>query len=68
MFLAAKEGISEEQLTEKYWRNEQSIALGQEYGDPDWDLGPVIVFLASDASRFISGQLIPVDGGQGNVR
>ena len=68
MFLAAKEGISEEQLTEKYWRNEQSIALGQEYGDPDRDLGPVMVFLASDASRFISGQLIPVDGGQGNVR
>ena len=68
MFEAAKEGISEEQLTEKYWRNLQSIALGHDYGAPDRDLGPVMVFLASDASRFITGQLIPVDGGQGNVR
>ena len=68
MFEAAKEGISEEQLTEKYWRNLQTIALGHDYGDPDRDLGPVMIFLASDASRFITGQLIPVDGGQGNVR
>lgn len=68
MFLAAKEGLSEEELNEKFWRNEQGIALGQEYGDPDTDLGPVMVFLASDASRFITGQLIPVDGGQSNVR
>jgi 3-oxoacyl-[acyl-carrier protein] reductase len=68
MFEAAKVGLSEEELNMKYWRNEQNIALGQEYGDPDRDLGPVMVFLASDASRFITGQLIPVDGGQSNVR
>ena len=68
MFLAAKVGLSEEELNVKYWRNEQSIAMGQEYGDPDTDLGPVMVFLASDASHFITGQLIPVDGGQHNVR
>ena len=40
------------------------ISLGQEYGDPDRDLAPVMVFFASDSSRFITGQLIPVDGGQ----
>jgi len=27
-----------------------------------------MIFFASEASRFITGQLIPVDGGQTNVR
>ena len=68
MFQASWDQATDEERTEKFWRNIHSIALGQEYGDPDRDLGPVMVFLASDASRFITGQLIPVDGGQGNVR
>lgn len=42
--------------------------MGQAHGDPLEDLGPVMVFFASDDSRFISGQLIPVDGGQASVR
>ncbi len=52
-------------------RNEVNLAtifMGGKYGDPDKHLGPVMVFLASDASWFITGQLIPVDGGQGCVR
>ncbi len=67
MFQAAWDRSSDEEKTEKRWRNMNSIALGQDYGDPDQDLAPVMVFLVSDASRFITGQLIPVDGGQGNV-
>ncbi len=39
------------------------IPLGGKLGDPDKDLAPVMVFFASDASRFITGQLLPVDGG-----
>ncbi|HXJ32645.1 MAG TPA: SDR family NAD(P)-dependent oxidoreductase [Candidatus Eisenbacteria bacterium] len=39
------------------------IPLGGRLGDPDGDAAPLMVFLASDASRFITGQAIPVDGG-----
>ncbi|MCY3776208.1 MAG: SDR family NAD(P)-dependent oxidoreductase [Candidatus Aminicenantes bacterium] len=54
MFQASWDRATDEERTEKFWRNIHSIALGQEYGDPDRDLGPVMVFLASDASRFIT--------------
>lgn len=40
-----------------------SIPLGGALGDPDRDLGPVLVFLAGEGSHFITGQLIAVDGG-----
>jgi 3-oxoacyl-[acyl-carrier protein] reductase len=40
-----------------------SIPLGGKLGDPASDLGPVLVFLAGDGAGFITGQLIPVDGG-----
>jgi 3-oxoacyl-[acyl-carrier protein] reductase len=40
-----------------------SIPLGGTLGDPAGDLGPVLVFLASEGAGFITGQLIPVDGG-----
>lgn len=45
-----------------------AIPLGGRYGDPDKDFAPIMVFFASDDSRFINGQLIPVDGGLANVR
>jgi len=60
--------LDEAGRTAHFWQNEQSIALGQKYGDADRDLGPVMIFLASEASRFITGQLLPVDGGQASVR
>ena len=33
-------------------------------GDPEKDIGPVVVFLASEMSSFVTGELINVDGGQ----
>lgn len=60
--------MTPEQRDAHYWQNERSIALGEGYGDAEADLGPVMVFLASDASRFITGHLLPVDGGQTSVR
>ena len=68
MYLEAVARASDEQADAIYWQNRHTIYLGHEYGDPDRDLGPVMVFFASDASKFITGQLIPVDGGQTTVR
>ena len=48
------------QEAERYIRE---IALGR-FGDPQGDIGPVAVFLASDAARYVTGQTINVDGGQ----
>jgi len=44
-------------------RMAERIPLGGRLGDPDRDLAPVMVFLAGDGSRFITGQLISVNGG-----
>lgn len=42
---------------------QMSIPVGGALGDPVRDVGPMLVFLAGDGSRFITGQLIAVDGG-----
>jgi NAD(P)-dependent dehydrogenase (short-subunit alcohol dehydrogenase family) len=68
MYDAAIARLDDDGRTAHHWMNEATIALGQQYGDPDRDLGPVMVFLASESSRFITGQLLPVDGGQASVR
>jgi NAD(P)-dependent dehydrogenase (short-subunit alcohol dehydrogenase family) len=39
-----------------------TIPLGGALGDPVEDLGPTLVFLCSEGSRFITGQLIAVNG------
>jgi NAD(P)-dependent dehydrogenase (short-subunit alcohol dehydrogenase family) len=68
MYHEARARPVDEQKIANYQIHQVGIAMGGEYGDPDKDLGPVMVFFASAASWFITGQLIPVDGGQTNVR
>ena len=41
----------------------QRIPLGGWFGDPDRDFAPVMVFLASDSARFLTGPTYAVDGG-----
>lgn len=41
----------------------KEISLGY-FGDPEGDIGPVALFLASDDSRYVTGQTINADGGQ----
>ncbi|WP_255251705.1 SDR family NAD(P)-dependent oxidoreductase [Mycolicibacterium vaccae] len=42
---------------------QMSIPLGGRLGDPAADVAPVLLFLSSPAARFITGQLLAVDGG-----
>jgi len=45
-----------------------TVPLGGRLGDPVRDLAPVMVFLAGDGARFITGQIISVNGGLNTVR
>ncbi|MBA4391484.1 MAG: 3-oxoacyl-ACP reductase [Syntrophus sp. (in: bacteria)] len=51
---------NDEKLREIYTKR---ILLGR-YADPE-DVSPAFVFFASDDSRYITGQVLPVDGGYG---
>ena len=53
--------LAEHPAEEAMYRKE--IALGR-FGDPEQDIGPVALFLASDESRYVTGQTINADGGQ----
>lgn len=45
----------------------EEIPLGY-VGDAEKDVGPVAVFLASDASAYLTGGLLLADGGRGHLR
>jgi len=46
----------------------RTIPLGGRLGDVERDFVPAMAFLASHGARFISGQVIPIDGGMLMVR
>jgi len=60
--------LNPEQLAQHQASEKQRVPLGGAMGDADRDMAPVMVFLASEASRFINGQIICVNGGRNMLR
>ncbi len=68
MYTEFRAALSPEELAAHDADTKVAIPLGGKFGESDRDLAPVMVFLASDASHFITGQLFPVDGGLISLR
>lgn len=63
MYDAWRSRMSEQERMIHDMAMQHVIPIGGKLGDPDADCGPVMVFLASDASHFMTGQCFAVDGG-----
>jgi NAD(P)-dependent dehydrogenase (short-subunit alcohol dehydrogenase family) len=68
MYENFRAALSAEELAAHDRATADQIPLGGKFGDAALDLAPVLVFLASEGSKFITGQLLPVDGGLISVR
>jgi len=58
--ISRERGVPKERLIEV---RDAQVPLGQKMGTA-WDVAHAALFLASDEARFVTGVLLPVDGGQ----
>lgn len=63
MYERTRASMTAEQLKAHDEQLRTAIPLGGRLGDVDRDLVPVLAFLSSDGAKFITGQVLPVDGG-----
>ena len=68
MYEAWLAGLTEEERQAHLAAEKMRVPIGGAMGDVDEDMAPVMVFLASDASKFIDGQIFCVNGGRNMVR
>jgi 2-hydroxycyclohexanecarboxyl-CoA dehydrogenase len=68
MYDASRARYSPEELSAHEARMAERIPLGGRSGDPDRDMAPVLVFLVGDGARFITAQIISIDGGMVPLR
>lgn len=63
MYDATRASMTPDQLAAHDAFMATAVPLGGRLGDVDRDFVPVLAFLSSDGSRFMTGQVFPVDGG-----
>ena len=68
MYEASRNELTPEQLVAHDAFKTRTIPLGGRLGDVEKDFVPVMAFLSSAGARFVSGQIIPIDGGMLMVR
>jgi NAD(P)-dependent dehydrogenase (short-subunit alcohol dehydrogenase family) len=68
MYAKTRSKMSPEALALHDARMASDMPVDGALGDCDRDLVPVLAFLSTDGARFITGQVIPVDGGLLMVR
>lgn len=62
--MALTEGVEQWKKShpEPYREAASKIPLGR-FGDPEEDVAPIVAFLLSDDSRYMTGQTLMADGG-----
>jgi NAD(P)-dependent dehydrogenase (short-subunit alcohol dehydrogenase family) len=63
MYDKTRAAMTPEQLAGHDAAMKASIPIGGQLGDIGADLVPVVAFMASEGAHFMTGQIIPVDGG-----